>query len=166
VRYKQGKKSAAEIDLRRSYTLLPTAAASYYLGELALDSKQYQQAQSYFQQAAQDRGELGNQSRAKIQQVNLQLQPHTFLAFSQAVSSKGALLVTVVNTSSRAMRSIVLMIEGPLGQNGQSQTRIINLSEDLQSGQQLTINTGLNYFLPDQQVARFRIAAQSAKLIE
>ena len=145
----------------RSYELLPTATASYYLGELALGQKQYQQAQSYFQQAAQAPGQLGNQSREKIQQVNLQLQPQTFLAFSQAVSSKGALLVTVVNTSPRAMRSIVLKVNGPAGQ-----TRTINMVKDLQSGQQLTINTGLNYFLPDQQVARYRIAAQSAKLID
>jgi hypothetical protein len=161
VRYKQGDKSAAEVDFKRSYELLPTATASYYLGELALGEKHYQRAQRYFQQAAQDRGQLGIRSREKIQQVNLQLQPHSFLAFSQAVSSKGALLVTVVNTSPRAMRSIVLKVSGPAGQ-----TRTINMSKDLQSGQQLTINTGLSYFLPDQQVARYRIAASSAKLID
>lgn len=166
VRYKEGEKSAAEVDFKRSYELLPTATASYYLGELALGEKQYQQAQGYFQQAAQAGGQLGIQSREKIQQVNLQLQPHTFLAFSQSFSSKGALLVSVFNTSPRAMRGIVLKIDGPAGQGGYAQARTINMTKDLQPGQQLTINTGLNYFLPDQQVARYRIAAQSAKLIE
>ena len=145
---------------------MPTAKASFYLGELALDNKQYQQANGYFEQSAQDGGALGNQSREKIQQVNLQLRPQTFLAFSQAVSNKGALLISVVNTSPRAMRSIILHIDGPLDLSGYGPTKTISMTKDLQSGQQVTINTGLSYFLPNQQAARYRIAAKSAKLVD
>ena len=166
LRYEQGDKSAAKVDLTQSYKLLPTAKASYYLGELALDNKEYQQANGYFQQAAQDRGELGNQSREKIQQVNLQLRPQSFLAFSQAVSNKGALLVSVVNTSPRAMRSIILQISGPADQRGYAAAKTINITKDLQPGQQVTINTGLSYFLPNQQAVGYRIVAQSAKLVD
>tara|TARA_B110000879_G_C11059660_1_gene466187 strand:- start:261 stop:1100 length:840 start_codon:yes stop_codon:yes gene_type:complete len=166
LRYEQGDRVAAKADIKQSYKLLPTAKASYYLGELALNNKEYQQANGYFQQAAQDRGELGNQSREKIQQVNLQLRPESFLVFSQAVSNKGALLVSVVNTSPRAMRSIVLQIAGPADQRGYGPTKTINITKDLQSGQQLTINTGLSYFLPNQQAGRYRSAAQSAKLVD
>jgi tetratricopeptide (TPR) repeat protein len=166
LRYEQGDKGAAEADLKRSYELLPTAKASFYLGELALGNKQYQQANGYFEQSAQDRGALGNQSREKIQQVNLQLRPQTFLAFSQAVSNKGALLISVVNTSPRAMRSIILHIDGPLDRSGYGPTKTISMTRDLQSGQQVTINTGLSYFLPNQQAARYRIAAKSAKLVD
>jgi predicted Zn-dependent protease len=166
LRYEQGDKGAAEADLKRSYELLPTAKASFYLGELALANKQYQQANGYFEQSAQDRGALGNQSREKIQQVNLQLRPQTFLAFSQAVSNKGALLINVVNTSPRAMRSIILHIDGPLDRSGYGPTKTISMTRDLQSGQQVTINTGLIYFLPNQQAARYRIAANSAKLVD
>ena len=166
LRYERGNKIAAKADLTQSYELLPTAKASYYLGELALDNKDYQQANGYFQQAAQDRGELGNQSREKIQQVNLQLRPQSFLAFSQAVSNKGALLVSVVNTSPRAMRSIILQISGPVGQSGFASAKTINITKDLQPGQQVTINTGLSYFLPNQQTVGYRIVAQSAKLVD
>ena len=165
LRYERGRKAAAKVDLNQSYKLLPTAKASYYLGELALDVKQYQQANNYFQQAAQDRGELGNQSREKIQQVNLQLRPHSFLAFSQAVSNKGALFVNMVNTSPRAMRSIILKIDGPIDQAGYGQTKTMALTKTLQPGQQVTINTGLSYFLPNQKKARYRVEAQSAKLV-
>ena len=166
LRYEQGDKSAAKVDLTQSYKLLPTAKASYYLGELMLDNKEYQQANGYFQQAAQDRGELGNQSREKIQQVNLQLRPQSFLAFSQAASNKGALLVSVVNTSPRAMRSIILQISGPADQRGYAAAKTINITKDLQPGQQVTINTGLSYFLPNQQAVGYRIVAQSAKLVD
>jgi predicted Zn-dependent protease len=166
LRYERGSKTAAKVDLNQSYQLLPTAKASYYLGELAVDAKQYQQASTYFQQAAQDRGELGIQSREKIQQVNLQLRPQSFLAFSQTVSNKGALLISVVNTSPRAMRSIVLKIYGPIDQAGYGRTKTLNLTKVLQPGQQVTINTGLSYFLPNQQKASYRIEAQSAKLVD
>ena len=75
-------------------------------------------------------------------------------------------MVSVVNTSPRAMRSIVLQIAGPADQRGYGPTKTINITKDLQSGQQLTINTRLSYFLPDQQAGRYRIAAQSAKLVD
>lgn len=166
LRYKQADRVAAKADLMQSYKLLPTAKASYYLGELALDNKQYEQANGFFKHAAQDRGELGNLSRKKIQQVNLQLQPQSFLVFSQAVSNRGALLVSVVNTSPRAMRSIVLQIAGPLDQDGYASTKTIDITRDLQPGEQVTINTGLSYFLSNQQAARYRILAQSAKLVD
>jgi hypothetical protein len=71
-----------------------------------------------------------------------------------------------VNTSPRAMRSIVLQISGPADQSGYTAAKTINITKDLQSGQQVTINTGLSYFLPNQQAARYRIAAQSVKLVE
>ncbi len=172
LRYKQGQMVAAETDLKQSYQLLPTAAASYYLGELALQGNRLEQANRYFQQSAQDRGELGNQSREKIQQVNLRLRPQSFLAFSQASSAKGALLVNIINTSPRAMRNIVIQVVGPITSSGYAESKTIALTKTLQPGQQVTINTGLSYLLITDavisggQVARYRVTAESAKLVD
>ena len=44
--------------------------------------------------------------------------------------------------------------------------KTINITKDLQPGQQVTINTGLSYFLPNQQAVGYRIVAQSAKLVD
>ena len=64
------------------------------------------------------------------------------------------------------MRSIVLQIAGPLDQGGYASTKTIDITKDLQPGEQVTINTGLSYFLSNQQAARYRILAQSAKLVD
>jgi hypothetical protein len=64
------------------------------------------------------------------------------------------------------MRSIVLKIYGPIDQAGYGRTKTLNLTKVLQPGQQVTINTGLSYFLPNQQKASYRIEAQSAKLVD
>ena len=144
---------------------MPTATASYYLGELALQEQRYEQAQSYFQQAAQEGGELGIQSREKIQQLNLQLRPHTFLAFGQSASSKGALLINVMNTSPRGMSNIIIEVFGPTNLSGSGQAKIIELTNVLEPGEQVTISTGLAYFLEQQGVANYRIVARSAKLV-
>ena len=93
----------AKSDLQRSYELLPTPTASYYLGELSLQGKQYDQANSYFKLAANAGGALGNQSQQRLQDLQLQMQPQTFLTLSPAVSRSGYLLVRVANTSPRAM---------------------------------------------------------------
>jgi hypothetical protein len=64
------------------------------------------------------------------------------------------------------MRSIILQISGPADQRGYAAAKTINITKDLQPGQQVTINTGLSYFLPNQQAVGYRIVAQSAKLVD
>ena len=112
LRYEQGERQRAQSDLQRSYELLPTQTASYYLGELSLEKSQYQQAANYFQLAAKSSGTLGIQSRQRLQDIQLQLQPQSFLSLSTSVSSSGYLLVTVRNNSPQAMKDIVLSISG------------------------------------------------------
>ena len=165
LRYKRGQRTAAATDLKRSNQLLPTATASYYLGELALQEQRYEQAQSYFQQAAQESGELGIHSREKIQQLNLQLRPHTFLAFGQSASRQGELLINVINTSSRGMRNIIIEVFGPTNFSGSGQAKIIELTQVLEPGEQMTISTGLSYFVEQQRIANYRVVARSAKLV-
>ena len=58
-----GDYRAAEQDLLASHRILPTLPASYYLGELAFQRKDYPGAQRYFQQVAQGEGELAQKSQ-------------------------------------------------------------------------------------------------------
>lgn len=158
--YEGGQRSKAKSDLRRSYELLPTPTASYYLGELSLQNKQYNQANSYFQHAAQDSGVLGKQSRQKLQALQLQTQPQTFLKVSKAVSSSGYLLVKVVNTSPQAMHQIIIEIAGGGGR------KTLNLPEVLKAHSAVTINTGIVYVTPVQQAVNYRLTALRATLVK
>ena len=159
LRYEQGQRQRAQSDLQRSYELLPTQTASYYLGELSLQGKQYQQAASYFELAAQSSGELGLQSRQRLQDIQLQLQPQSFLTVNTSVSSSGYLLVTVRNNSPQAMKDIVLSI------NGLDATKTVGIPSTINARSAITINTGVAYSADSQQPG-YRVVALKAVLIE
>jgi beta-barrel assembly-enhancing protease len=156
--YERGEKTKAKADLHRSYKLLPTPTASYYLGELSLQGKQYSQASSYFKRAAQDTGALGKQSRQKLQAVQLQTQPQTFLATSLVVNSGGYLLVEITNTASRSMGQIAVEISG----GGLRKT--IRLPAVLKPKSTVRMNTGIAYRAEAQQ--NYRATALKAVLVD
>lgn len=64
-----GKKDLAEKDLVASYKLLPTQVASYYIGDLALARGDKATAKSYFSQAAQGGGELGQKAQGQLNKI-------------------------------------------------------------------------------------------------
>lgn len=67
VAHKQlGNTAQAEKDLVASQQLLPTQLAAYYLGEIALGKGQRSAAATYFQQAAQGGGEIGEAAKAQL----------------------------------------------------------------------------------------------------
>lgn len=159
LRYEQGQRQRAQSDLQRSYELLPTQTASYYLGELSLQGKQYQQAASYFELAAQSSGKLGLQSRQRLQDIQLQLQPQSFLTVNTSVSSSGYLLVTVRNNSPQAMKDIVLSINGP------DARKTVGIPSTINARSAITINTGVVYSTDSQQ-SGYRVVALKAAPIE
>jgi predicted Zn-dependent protease len=154
--YERGERTKAKIDLNRSYQLLPTPTASYYLGELSLQGKQYNQANSYFKLAAQDRGALGNQSRQRLQDLQLQMQPQTFLTLNSAVSSSGYLLVKIANPSPRAMKQVIVEVSVA------GARKTIRLPAVLKSNSAITINTGIAYTAETS----YRVTAVKAVLVE
>lgn len=156
--YERGERTKARSDLQQSYKLLPTPTASYYLGELSLQGKQYDQANSYFKFAANAGGALGNQSQKRLQDLQLQMQPQTFLALSPAVSKSGYLLVRVANKSPRAMDQIILEVSGG------STRKTIRLPMILKGNSAVTINTGIAYRAEAQ--INYRLAALKAVLVD
>lgn len=67
VAHKQlGNIDQAEKDLLASHQRLPTQLAAYYLGEIALGKGQRSAAATYFQQAAQGGGDIGEAAKAQL----------------------------------------------------------------------------------------------------
>lgn len=66
LRFENKQHGTAGADLERANALLPTAPATFYLGELAYERGDRQQAAAYYQQAAQDQGEVGKLARARL----------------------------------------------------------------------------------------------------
>ncbi|MBE8715845.1 peptidase M48 [Cellvibrio sp. KB43] len=66
VQRQLGNTDQAERDLIASQRLLPTQLASYHLGEINLAKGQRNQAVTYFQQAAQGGGEIGEAAKGQL----------------------------------------------------------------------------------------------------
>ena len=65
----RSKSKGAKNDLLRSRQLLPTAIASFFLGEIALAEEQISQATRYYQEAAQGGGEVGQAARKRLAEL-------------------------------------------------------------------------------------------------
>ena len=65
----QGNYQSARQDLEASHRLLPTQAASFYLGELSQRQGDRNRAISYYRQASQNGGDMGKEAAARAQRL-------------------------------------------------------------------------------------------------
>jgi len=64
--FERGQHAAAKIDLQRSRQLLPTPLASFYLGEIAHAEGAAREAETYYREAANDPGPIGQKARERL----------------------------------------------------------------------------------------------------
>ncbi|MDG1783909.1 MAG: tetratricopeptide repeat protein, partial [Porticoccaceae bacterium] len=74
--YDNGDKIKGIADIKRSHALLPTAEGSYYLGNAAMEQKNYQRAKAYFEVGAKISENAGSRSRAKLANLNEMIGPN------------------------------------------------------------------------------------------
>ncbi len=160
LRHERGQKSSGLMDIKRSYALLPTPAASYYLGESAMADQQYQQAANYFKQASAAGGEIGKLSRQQLIAVRLQVEPESFLTARLSLSEEGYLLVTTKNNSPVSMASIQLQLSAA------GSTRRLALSQTVPPGRQLRVSTGVGPFTDASQASQYSVQVIAATALE
>jgi hypothetical protein len=147
-------------DIKRSYALLPTPAASYYLGESALVSQQYQQAASYFKQAIAAGGEIGKRSLQQLNEVRLQIEPQLFLSAQLSLTEEGYLLVTTKNNSSVSMAAIQLQLSVP------GDGRRLTLPQTIPAGRELRVSTGIGPITDADKASQYRVRVVTAKALK
>ena len=162
LRYEQDKKSLGLVDINRSYELLPTAQASYYLGEAAVEAEQYEQAVAYFEQARQAGGKLQKQAEQQLVTLKLRLQPESFIGASGSINSRGYLQISLVNHSPVAMNQIQLRVDTMANAFQIRSSRNLVVSQTIAAGKtvQLQLNIGAT---DDAQIPTFRLVVQAAK---
>lgn len=156
LRHERGQKNLGLADIKRSYALLPTPAASYYLGESAMASKQYQQAAGYFKQASAAGGELGKRSGQQLIAVRLQLEPQSFLAARLSLTKEGYLKITTRNNSPVGMANIQLQLS--VAGSG----RRLTLPHTLAAGREIGFNTGIGPITDTTQASAYRVQVLTA----
>jgi tetratricopeptide (TPR) repeat protein len=157
LRHERGQKDRGLIDIKRSYEILPTPEASFYLGEAALAAKQHQQASRYFQQARQAGGELGRKASKQLTVVQLQLQPQGFLSATLSYSEQGYLLVTISNNSPVGMDNIQLKLTVA------GQRQILRLPQALAAGRQSTLSTGIRPQVNSNERTAYQVQVVAAE---
>ena len=160
--YERGDKSRARVDLEKSYKLLPTNKASYYLGELAYDAGNTERALGFYQQAASADSAMGRDAQQKLVRMQLAQTPEQYLPSRAYVGREGYLMIAVQNRSGIAVTDVVLELtkmRNPYVAEGRRQLRG---PDSLPAGRQWAINTGIGPFQDAAAANAYRVRVISA----
>ena len=165
LRYDLGDKVRGLEDIQRSYKILPTAKASYYLGESAVESKQYQAAIGYFKQASQAGGELGKQSTQQLSALQLELQPQSFISASAGINSRGYVQGSLSNRSPVPMTRIQIRVDKMASVFRVQSSQKFVIPQTIAAGASLQLELG-SVAEDAAQSPRFLVAVLAAKVIK
>ena len=110
LRHDKGEREKGLTDIKLSYALLPTPAASYYLGEAEMSAKNYAKAEDYFYLAANARGNIGDLSRKSLQIAQQQLYPERYISAELVFNPAGDIAVSLINNAAVSISYIQLQI--------------------------------------------------------
>ncbi|MEH6617373.1 MAG: hypothetical protein V7699_06010, partial [Porticoccus sp.] len=166
VRFEQNNKTGAKSDLQKSYQLLPTPPASYYLGEIALDSGDKQTAVRYFQTAAQGNDELAKKAQSRLAVLELATAPHKYIASKAYVGDDGYLRIVVQNNSPVTVTSVKLQLAEMANAYMVESSTNLDGPKQLKSGQKATIKTRIGPFKETAEIAKYRIKVVKVQVPE
>ena len=112
LRHDKGERKKGLADIKLSYALLPTPAASYYLGEEEMRAKRYAKAIQYLSQGANGDRRISLLSRQSLQRATQNLYPERFVQARIASSLRGDVYVTLENRATFVVRNIELELQG------------------------------------------------------
>jgi beta-barrel assembly-enhancing protease len=144
AQYKLGNKAKAEEWLEKSATLLPTAPAVYYLGALAKDRGDLENARKLFQAAAGSQSEYGQMAAGEFQRMDMPQNPGQYVATGIRQDSSGKVFYMLQNRAQFAVTGIQIV---PVVVDGQGQVvqqgapRALNVT--LKPQETLSVDSGL-----------------------
>lgn len=166
LRFEQKKFNGAKADLQKSQQLLPTQAASYFLGGIALQEGDRQSAIKYLQSAAQGNNEMAKKAQGELAVLELEQNPAKYIPSGLSLSRDGYLLVTVQNNSPVTVTGIVLQVTKMQNAFVLGQGYTLNGPDRLDSGTRTTIKTGIGPFASAAEAGGYSVAVIKAKIAE
>jgi len=166
AQYRLNNRPQAEQWLKRSMELLPTAPASLYLGNLALDRGDADGALKLYQSAASSQGSIGQEAAREAVLLELPRNPASYVAAAVRTGSDGRPILIVQNRAPVAIAAIVVT---PVQVNAQGQVaqtgRAISIAGPLAAGAQVTADPGLAA-LTAEQLATVRVRIDAARVAQ
>jgi predicted Zn-dependent protease len=138
---RSGNDNAAEADLEKSLTLLPTAPAHLTLGQIAAKRGNRAKAIEHYRVVAEGQGEIAQQAQADLVRLDVGENPGNYVQRRCDPDAEGKLVVSVRNATQVALRNVVVLIEyNDGGLRRQMERRV---SGTLSPGAVASVATGL-----------------------
>jgi beta-barrel assembly-enhancing protease len=166
AQYQAGNKQTAEEWLTKSFDLLPTAPAAYYLGSIARDRGDRPKAMEYFRAAAGSESQIGKRAAAEFVRMDLPQNPGNYVATQGQFDAQGRLLVVVQNRSPAPLTGIQVtpVLVDAAGRVAQQGSPVVFRSI-VQPGQQAAAQTGIAN-VAQEQLPYLRFRVDGAKVAE
>jgi predicted Zn-dependent protease len=164
AQFKLGNKLKAEEWLKKSNSLLPTAPAAYYLGDIAKGRGDLTGAMQLFQSAASSQSEYGQLATAEFQRMDLAQNPGNYIATAVQQDSAGRVMFAVQNRAQLTVTSLEVtpvMLDGygRIVQQGQRRQFRVNL----RPGETTSVDSGLGT-MTAEQAALLRVSVNTAQV--
>jgi predicted Zn-dependent protease len=148
--YRTGSRTRAEEWLTKSANLLPTAPALYYLGSMAKDSGNTEQALQLFKSAAQSQSDIGKQAAAEYTLLDLPRNPGNYIATALQPDARGNGVVIVENRSPLPLTNIVVTpVRIDAAGRVVDQARMLQVNRVLQPGERAMLDAGIGVVTPE-----------------
>jgi predicted Zn-dependent protease len=164
--YRLGDKSRAREMLSQSVQRLPTAPAMYYLGSMARETGDVDQALKYFETAADSDSDIGKQAATEFARLDLGRQPGKYLAVGTQLDARGTLLAVLENRAPVPVDAIsltasLLAANGAVAQQGRS----VRLTRRLAPGERVSVDAGLGV-VTAENLPLVRVRIDAARAVE
>ena len=166
AQYRAGDKAKAEQWLTQSAKLLPTAPAAYFLGNLARDKGDTQNAIKYYQAAASSNSDIGKNAAAELVRLDLPKNPGNYLATGPQLAANGRLVLVIENRAPLTLTDIQVtpvLVDG--GGNVIQQAKPVTIPQALKPGERVAVDAGVGA-LSQEQLPAVRFRVDSARVAE
>lgn len=166
AKYQKGDKAQAEQWLRKSLELLPTAPAAYFLGNIAKERGETNQALEYYKAAAGSSSRYGQLAASEIIRVDLPRNPGNYVATAGQIDQRGRLVLIVENRAPVPLSGIQVtpvLVDGA-GRIVREGSAIV-IREVLNPNQRIAGDAGIGS-IPPEQLAHVRFRVDRAQIVE
>ena len=166
AQFKLGNKAKAEEWLKKSASLLPTAPAAYYLGNLAKERGDTAGAKQMYQAAASSESEYGQMAAGEFQRMDMAQNPGQYIATAVKQDGAGRVYFALQNRAQVTVSNLQIVpvrldANGQIAQQGEARL----LHATLKPGETMTVDAGLPV-MSAEQVASLAVRVSAAQVVE
>jgi len=129
-----GNYSDARKNLEKSLGLLPTAEAHYHLGEIALETGEFDLARRHFFKASATSAPISSLAAEQLAMLDLRSNPSKFVSLRASLDGRGFLTIAAVNNSPIPINEVIVSLRVLNTPDIRNANKVIRFSEEIPAG--------------------------------